>query len=205
MSSAPASTSVPKPPVWRIILLVVVAVLAGLGIAISLQPSEFKVTRSATIAAPPDAIFPYLNNLHNWQVWSPWAKLDPDAKATFTGPDEGVGAQFGWDGNEQIGAGTMTITGSVPHEQVEYRLEFTRPFEDTSMSRFELEPVDDGTHVTWSMFGKHTLASKAMCLFMNMDEMLGSNFEEGLKNLAQAVKSAPGPKAVPAPVETPPQ
>lgn len=167
-------------------LLALVALLAGF---VAMQPAEFTITRSATIDAPPAEVFKHVNDLHLWQAWSPWANLDPAAKATFEGPSAGEGAIFKWSGNDEVGEGSMEIIESRPNDLIRIKLAFVRPFEDTSTSQFEFKPQGDGTAVTWRMFGRKNFISKAVCLFMDMDKMLGGQFEEGLANLDAAVKA----------------
>jgi len=181
------------------ILLGVAAVVAVLVLGFvtlaALQPNDYRITRSATMAAPASRVFPQVNNFQHWNDWSPWAKLDPNAKYAFEGPEAGEGATFRWDGNEQVGAGSMTILESRPDERVRMKLEFVRPFPDQCTTEFELQPQGGQTLVTWTMVGKHqNFMSKAMCLVMNMDKMVGSDFEKGLANM-KAVVEAPEAKA----------
>ena len=158
-------------------LLVLILVFVGI---VALQPTDFRITRSATFNAPRAVVFSQVDDFHNWQAWSPWAKLDPAAKNTFEGPASGKGASFKWSGNDEIGEGKMTVLESRPSELISIKLEFIRPFEDTSTTDFTFVGADDETVVTWSMTGKHNFISKAMCLFMNMDKMVGDDFEKGL-------------------------
>ncbi|TWU29276.1 Polyketide cyclase / dehydrase and lipid transport [Bythopirellula polymerisocia] len=166
-------------------LVVVLFLLVGL---IAIQPSEFRVERTATMNAPAAAVFAEVNDFHNWEAWSPWIELDPEAKNSFDGPDAGEGAVFRWDGNDDVGAGSMTITESKPNELVRIRLAFTRPFEDSSTTEFTLKPDGDETKVTWSMYGRNNFISKAFCLIMDMDKMIGDKYEEGLASLKQIVE-----------------
>jgi uncharacterized protein YndB with AHSA1/START domain len=159
-------------------------------VVIGLQPPEFRVTRSATISAPPAEVFARVNDFHNWDDWSPWAKLDPAAKITFDGPGSGTGAVFAWSGNDQVGEGRMTIIESRPHELVRIKLDFIRPFESTSTAEFTFKPEGDGTVVTWSMYGENNFLSKAFCLFMNMDKMIGGDFEKGLAQMKAVTEAA---------------
>lgn len=147
----------------KILLVLLIAVGAFAGY-VATKPDEFRVERSTTMAAPPDVVFEHVNDLHLWNDWSPWAKLDPNAKNSFAGPESGEGASFSWSGNDKIGEGKMTITQSKPSEHVEYRLEFEKPMKDTSMSEFRLEPAGDQTKVTWAMFGRYqNFMQKAIC------------------------------------------
>jgi hypothetical protein len=171
------------------VFLVVAAVITVFVIFIAMRPSDFRITRSALISAPPDVVFPHINHLHNWEAWSPWAKIDPSAKSTYEGPPAGVGAVFGWSGNNQIGEGRMTITESQPDSLVRFRLEFFRPFKGTNLAEFTFEPVSGQTRLTWTMSGRYSFIPKAMGLFMNCDKMIGDRFEKGLAELNLIVRS----------------
>src|SRR5438045_1190045 len=150
----------------KIALLVVGILVIAFVIIVATRPADFRVTRSTTIAAPPDSIFAQVNDLHNWQAWSPWAKLDPNAKMTYEGPAAGIGAGYTWDGNKEVGAGRMTITESQPGERVGLKLEFLKPFKATNGTEFTFKPAGNGTTVTWSMYGKNNFMFKAVSLFM---------------------------------------
>jgi len=132
-----------------------------------------------------------VNDFHNWEAWSPWAKLDPAAKATFEGPSTGTGAIFKWVGNKEVGEGSMTITESRPSDLIRIKLEFLRPFEATNSAEFTFKPEGNRTAVTWSMEGKNNFIAKAVCLFMNMDKMVGGQFEQGLAQMKAVVEAAP--------------
>jgi uncharacterized protein YndB with AHSA1/START domain len=156
---------------------------------VALQPSQFSITRSATIAAPPETVFVLVNDLHKWEAWSPWAKLDPNAKNSYEGPPAGLGAALAWSGNKQVGEGRMTITESRPHELIRFQLEFLKPFKANHTAEFTFKLEHQHTTVTWNMAGHSNFISKAMGLFMNCDKMVGGRFEEGLaqmKLLAEA-------------------
>jgi uncharacterized protein YndB with AHSA1/START domain len=168
-------------------LAVIVAVFAGI---VAMQPDEFRIVRSRTIDAPAAKVFPFVNDFHQWESWSPWAKLDPNAKNTFEGPSEGEGAIFSWDGNDEVGSGRMTIMESRPDELVKIKLEFFRPMEDTSTTEFTFQPEGDKTVVTWSMAGRNNFIGKAFCLLMNMDKVVGGQFDEGLANMNMAVAAS---------------
>lgn len=147
------------------------------------RPDDFRVTRSATMAAPPSAVFAQVNDFHQWDAWSPWAKLDPTCKNTFDGASAGKGAIFAWDGNKKVGEGHMTITESQPSSLILINLEFLRPFKATNTTEFTFKSEGNGTMVTWSMFGKNNFMSKAFGLFVNCDTMVGKDFEKGLASL----------------------
>ena len=158
------------------IAILFLVVLAG-------QPDEFAVTRTIRIAAPPEKIFPHVNDLHRWEAWSPWAKLDPSAKISFSGADAGAGAAMAWDGNKKVGAGRMTITESQPSGLIRFRLDFQKPMQATNTAEFTFRSEGGQTVVTWSMAGKSCFMSKVFGLFMDFDKMCGDQFEKGLANL----------------------
>ncbi|MDF3056042.1 MAG: polyketide cyclase [Rariglobus sp.] len=175
------------------ILVGLVVILAAFVVIVATRPDDFRVTRSATIVAPPAAVFAQVNDLHKWQEFSPWAKIDPAAKVIFEGPPAGTGAVFGWSGNKDVGEGRMTIVESRPHELIRFKLDFVKPFEGTNIAEFTFKPEGAQTIVTWSMSGKNNFLFKAVGLFMNCDKMLGDQFEQGLANLKTIVESAPKP------------
>jgi hypothetical protein len=172
-------------------ILVVVAVLIVVFLVIvALQPAEYRVTRSTTIAAPVAAVFGQVNDFHNWDAWSPWAKLDPDAKKTFEGSPAGKGAVFTWSGNKKIGEGRMTMTDSRPTDSIQIKLDFVRPFPSSAMAEFAFKPESERqTAVTWTMTGKKNFMSKAVCMFMNMDKMVGGDFERGLARMKSVTEA----------------
>lgn len=188
---------------WLLVVAGVVVALVGVFVlVVAMQPSEYRVERSLTMSAPPEAIFPEVNNLRQWQHWSPWAKLDPNAKNTFDGPSSGEGAVFKWSGNDEVGEGTMTIVESRENEFVSMRLDFVRPFEDTGMSEFTFKPEGDKTTVVWAMHGRQPFMGKLMCLFMDMDAMLGTEFEKGLASLRKIAEAKSMPPSDPSPAES---
>jgi len=171
-------------------ILITVAVLTAiLLVVISTRPSEFNVKRSASMPFPAPVVFRHVNDLHLWEAWSPWAKLDPNAKNTFTGPPSGTGASMAWAGNKNIGEGKMTIVDSQPSELIRFRLEFLKPFKATNTAEFTFQPQGGQTVVTWSMFGKNNFMGKLVSLFMDCDKMVGGQFEQGLTSLQSVVTS----------------
>jgi len=174
----------------KILITLVAIVVVFVGV-VAMQPSDFRVARTATISAPAPAVFAQVNDFHNWEEWSPWAKLDPAAKNSFEGPSAGSGAIFRWAGNKEVGEGSMTITESRPSDLIRIKLEFLKPFQATNTAEFTFKPEGDQTAVTWSMAGKNNFISKAICLFMNMDKMVGGKFEEGLAQMKSVVEAAP--------------
>lgn len=173
-----------------LIALAIIGLL--LAVIIAGRPDEFKVARSATMSAPPATVFAQVNDFHNWEAWSPWAKLDPACKNSFSGAAAGKNAGFAWDGNNKVGAGRMTITESQSPELVRIHLEFLRPFKATNTTEFTFRSLGNQTQVTWTMTGKNNLMSKVFGLFVDCDTMVGRDFEKGLagiKAVAEAVKN----------------
>lgn len=169
------------------ILIAIGAIVAVFLAVAAMQPSTFKVTRSATIPAPPSAAFGMVNDFHNWAQWSPWEKLDPAMKKTYDGSASGNGAVYSWVGNDQVGEGRMTIVESKPDEMVRIKLEFLKPFASTNDTQFDFKPEGGGTNVTWTMSGDSNFMAKAMTLVMgSMDKMIGPDFEKGLANMKSA-------------------
>ena len=173
----------PKKSHWlRNTFLFLLAMLVALAAFIATRSDLLHVERSAQIDAPPEVVFAIINDLHQWDQWSPFNR-DPKMKTTFEGPAEGPGASYAWDGNSEVGAGRMTIKESKPGELVSMDLEFSRPFACKNVVDFKLEPAAGGTRVSWIMEGPTNFMSKAMSLFMDMDKMVGDDFEQGLANL----------------------
>lgn len=171
-------------PLYVTIPIVVVVVLVVLVlILVASRPTMFRVARSAQISAPAEVIFSIINDLHLWSLWSPYDKRDPKMEKSFGGPLAGPGASYAWNGNNNVGAGRMTIIESKPGELISMRLEFDRPFKCDNQVKFTLEPSASGTRVSWIMDGKNNFMGKAMSLVMDMDKMIGKDFEEGLANL----------------------
>ena len=165
-------------------------VLIGLAAAVLLfvlvvatRSPTFHVERSIAMAAPPERVFPHVNDLHAWNAWSPWEKIDPQMQRTFSGAPAGVGAAYAWAGNGDVGEGRMTITQSTPSSQIVMRLEFLRPFAATNTATFTFLPTPSGTTLTWAMDGPKNFFAKALHMFIDMDEMVGGSFEQGLAAL----------------------
>jgi len=165
------------------ILLGLVVIVVVLCIVIALQSSTYHVERTATVNAPAPVVFAQVNDFHNWNAWSPWAKLDPAMKQTFEGASAGNGAIYTWNGNKEVGQGRMLITESHPSELVKIKLDFIRPFAGTSDTVFTFKPAGNQTTVTWSMSGDKNFIAKAFHLFVNMDKMIGGDFEKGLAQM----------------------
>lgn len=167
------------------ILLSLAVVIVVFLIVVATRPADFRVERSATIAASPSALFEQVNDHRKFAVWNPFMKLDPNVKNTYSGPDSGVGAVCSWDGNSDIGAGSATITESKPGELVRQRMDWKRPMEGVATVDFTFKPEGDKTVVTWAMYGKNGFMGKAVSLFMDCDKMVGPQFEKGLAELGK--------------------
>lgn len=172
------------------VLVGVGAVIGIFLIVVALQPSDFHVKRSATLAASPAALFERVNNHHKFNEWNPFLKMDPNVKNTYAGPDTGVGAACSWDGNKDIGAGTATIVESKPNELVRMRMDWKRPMEGVATVDFTFKPDGEKTLVTWAMYGKNNFIGKLVSLFMDCDKMVGPQFEEGLTSLGKVAATA---------------
>ncbi len=164
----------------RKVLIAVAALVVLLFIVILTRPSSYTVTRSTTIAAPAAVVYAQVADFHHWDAWSPWAKLDPAMKATFSGPTSGLGAAYAWTGNDKVGEGKMLITGAKPNQQIDIKLDLIRPFEATSPTSFAFEPAGGGTKVTWTMSGENGFMAKAISLFHNFTADIGTDFDKGL-------------------------
>lgn len=166
-----------------IVVLIIVAVIAAIVIIAAGKPDTFRIERSVGIKASPEKIFPLIDDLHQWEGWSPWEKVDLNMKKTFSGADSGKGAIYEWDGDKKIGAGKMEITESAPHSKVIIKLDFVRPFAASNTTEFTLRADGESTTVTWAMSGCNTFIGKVMSIFMNMDKMMGGYFEQGLNSM----------------------
>lgn len=173
---------------------VAVVIVAFLLVVVT-RPDTYHVERTKMISATPEVVFGHVADFRKWDGWSPWDKLDPTMKKTYGGTQGAVGATYAWVGNDQAGTGDMTIAAVEPAKRVEIDLHFVKPFEDRSKTRFKFEPEGQGTKVTWAMDGNNNFISKAMCLFMDMDKMIGNDFEKGLDAMKQVAEAAPAPAA----------
>ena len=165
------------------ILIIFVVIIAAVLIYAATRPNDFVVSRSASIKAPAEAIFPLINDFRRWPEWSPFEKLDPAMRRTLSGADSGIGAAYAWEGNSKAGKGSMEITASVPFSQVSLKLDFEKPFRANNIVDFSLSPSGDATTVTWAMRGARPFIAKLMGLFMDFDNLIGKDFEAGLDNL----------------------
>jgi len=170
------------------ILIGVAVVIIAFVVLVAMRPAEFCIERSAEIGATPEGVFAIINDLHAWEKWSPWEKLDRNMKKTFTGPEAGPGAGMAWAGNKKAGEGRISIVESKPAEFVAMKLEMLSPFPATNQVRFTLTPSGGGTRVTWTMIGHNGFMGKAFSMVCNLDKMVGKDFEEGLANLNQVAQ-----------------
>ena len=170
------------------IIVLLLIIIAAILILAARRPSVFRVERSTRIKAPAEKIFPLINDFHAWGNWSPYEKLDPAMKRTFSGAALGKGAVYGWEGNGKAGAGRMEIADVAAPSKVTIKLDFTRPFRASNMVDFTIEPQGAATQVTWAMHGPAPFMTKLFGLFMDMDKMIGKDFERGLANLKAAAE-----------------
>jgi hypothetical protein len=163
-------------------LVVLIPLVAFLAYAAT-RPSVLNISRSTIIQAPPEQIFPLINDFHHWVAWSPYEKKDLTMKRLLSGADQGTGARYAWNGNQNIGEGSMEILESLPPSQVTIQLTFVRPFKGQNVVVFALKPQGQFTEVTWDMSGPNTYLGKIMGLLIDMDKMIGNDFEAGLASL----------------------
>lgn len=179
-----------KKAIFAAVAVIFIAV-ALFFMVVSSRPAEFKIERTLAIDTAPEEVFAQVNDFHNWEAWSPWAKLDPAMKTSYGGPPAGVGSTYSWSGNDEVGEGMMTLTESRPHDHIAIVIEFRRPFATKNICDFSFKSEGGKTAVTWSMTGNNNFAAKAFGLFVNMDKLVGGDFEKGLSQLKQVVESAP--------------
>lgn len=168
--------------------IVIIAAVLALGIAgivafAATKPDTFRVERRLAVRAPAGALYPLIVDFHLWQTWSPYETRDPAMKRTFGGAAQGKGATYAWDGNNNVGAGQMEILDAEAPSRVRIKLDFERPFEGHNVAEFTMMPQGDATLVTWAMHGPAPFLSKLMQVFINMDTMIGKDFEAGLASL----------------------
>jgi uncharacterized protein YndB with AHSA1/START domain len=168
--------------IWTVLIVLAIAI-GGLLMIAAGKPDTFTVRRSIHIKAPQEKVFGMINDLIAWKSWSPWQNKDPGMRQTISPNSAGIDASQEWEGNSKVGTGRMTITDSVPHDRVTFRLDFLKPFKATNMAGFVLREEAEGTEVIWTMNGPAPLISKIMDTLMNMDKMIGRDFEQGLANL----------------------
>jgi uncharacterized protein YndB with AHSA1/START domain len=167
----------------KVIVLTITVLIATLLIYTATQPDAFRVQRTVSINASPDKVFGLINDFHTWASWSPWEKKDLAMKKTHSGAPQGKGAVLEWDGNKDVGTGRMEVLEAVPASKIVIQLDFFKPFEAHNTAEFTLTPNAGTTQVTWAMYGPQPFMMKVMDIVMNMDKMVGKDFEDGLANL----------------------
>jgi Polyketide cyclase / dehydrase and lipid transport len=165
------------------IVIVLGVLVAGILIFAATRPPSFRVERGATVNATAQTLFPLINDFHNWPSWSPWEKLDPAMKKSISGAANGKGSVYEWEGNSKAGKGRMEIADSVEPRKVNIKLDFEKPFKSSNVTEFTLVPEGNATNVTWTMDGPSPFMMRVMGLFMNMDKMVGKDFEAGLASI----------------------
>ncbi len=168
---------------FSIITIVIFVLVAALLIYAATLPDTFRVERSVEINAAPEKIFPFVNDFHNWRRWSPYEKIDPALKRIYSSNESGEGAVYEWEGNNKVGSGRMEIMTTVPPSSITIKLDFLKPFKAHHTALFTFDKKGDQTHVSWSNFGTNPYPAKLMCMFVDMDHMIGKDFEAGLVNL----------------------
>ena len=163
--------------------LVVGVVVAAVLIYAATRPDTLHVERTTAINAPAGRIYPLISDFHSWTSWSPYEKRDPALKRTYSGSESGKGAVYQWEGNNEVGSGRMEITDASAPSKVVIKLDFIKPFEGHNVAQFTMQPGGGATNVTWSMDGPTPYLGKVIGVFMNMDRMIGADFETGLANL----------------------
>ena len=171
------------------IALIVAVLIMGILIATATRPDTFTIERTGTVNAPPEKVFPFIDDFKRWDAWSPWEKKDPAMQRSFGAITSGKGATYAWSGNKDVGQGSMEITESEPSSRVALKLDFLKPFEAHNAVDFTLTPAASGTDVRWRMQGRNNFIAKIMHMFMNIDKMVGKDFEAGLANLKAAAET----------------
>ena len=146
------------------------------------------ITREALIKATPDAIFPHINHSKKSNDWMPWSDEDPGVKMIYSGPDEGVGSTSSWNSRGRMGTGNAVVVESITNQVVKTQLTYTKPMKMEQLAEISLKPTSNGTIVRWTVTGKDTLIGRFFCLFVNMDKMVGGQFEKGLAKLKKIVE-----------------
>jgi uncharacterized protein YndB with AHSA1/START domain len=165
-------------------IVVVLAILIAIVLILAAtKPKTFSVRRATTVKALPERIFPLINDFHQWGSWSPYENKDPAMKRSFSGAADGKGAVYGWEGNKNVGSGRMEILDASEPSKIVIKLDFFTPFEGHNTAEFTMLPQGDATNLTWLMHGPASFMSKVMQVFINLDNMIGKDFEIGLANL----------------------
>ena len=176
---------------WGYIGAAIATVIVVVLIVAALKPGHFQIQRSAMIGAPPAVIYGYIADFRKWTQWSPWERIDPNLRRTYSGADHGVGAVYAWDSNNsKAGAGRMEITKAAENTLINLDLDFIKPFRASNKVAFAFSPEADGTLVLWTMTGPLPFMAKLMHTLMNMDKMVGKDFEAGLATLKSISETA---------------
>lgn len=175
----------------QIIAIAAGAAVAGvLGVAAT-RSNVFRVQRTGTVGAPPEAVYPLIADFRRWTAWSPWETMEPGMDRTYGGAESGTGATYAWEG-QKVGSGRMEITGTDAPSRIDIDLHFIKPFEARNTTVFAMEPTAGGTRITWTMEGPASFMTKVMCVFIDMEKRVGKDFENGLANLKRAVEEPAG-------------
>jgi uncharacterized protein YndB with AHSA1/START domain len=172
-------------------ILAALLAFAAVGVLVyaATRPDSFRIERSATFKAPPEKLFSQVSDFRRWTAWSPWEKIDPQLKRSYSGAESGKGAAYAWEGNNDVGSGRMEILEAAPASKVVIKLDFLKPFEAHNTAEFTFTPGPQGTTVTWAMFGPSPFVSKLMGVVFTMDRMVGGQFEQGLANLKSVTEN----------------
>ena len=173
------------------ILVMLLLVALVLMIFAMTRPNEFTIRRSIPIRAVPERVFALISDFREWPKWSPWEQLDPNLRRTLSGPERGTGSVYQWEGDKRVGAGRMEILSAAPNSTIEIKLNFIKPFRAENRTLFTMVPQDNGTYVTWEMSGENNLMFKIMGMVMNMDKMIGRDFEKGLAAMKAEAEKPP--------------
>lgn len=172
----------------KVVIAIGVAIVLFLGFAAT-REDQYRVERSTKIAASAEQVFKMIDNFHEWEAWSPWAKIDPAMKTTYSGAASGTGAIYRWVGNDQVGEGQMEVLATTPGESVKIKLDFLKPFASTNSTDFTIKPNEGGVTVNWVMVGQKDFMAKVVMMFMDMDKTIGADFEKGLQQMKTAAEA----------------
>jgi hypothetical protein len=180
-----------EPTMLEVIAIVAVVLAIAIVVVLILAATKrdtFRVQRAAAMPGPPEKIFSLIDDFRQWGTWSPWEHRDPAMKRMFSGTERGKGAVYAWDGNRNVGAGRMEILDAVLPSRIVIKLDFIKPFEGHNTAEFTMLSQGGATQVNWAMYGPAPFMHKVMQVFMNLDRMIGKDFEAGLANLKKAVE-----------------
>lgn len=171
------------------IALVVLVVIGVLVVCAAMKPAQYLVSREMVMKAKPEQIFPHLNNSKKANDWMPWKEADPTAPMTYTGPEEGVGATTSWDSKGKMGTGKAEVVDTTPNKSVKTKITYTKPMQMNQLAEISLTPTPEGTTVKWTVTGENSFFGRFMCMFFDMDKMVGGLFEKGLSSLKSRVEA----------------